>query len=258
MHAGSFRWSPTVHRPDPGVEFAAATIALSGVAMVLLVAGASALGQSVSPLSWYLTRAAGLTLYLLLWVTTVLGLGLTTTIFDRVVRRSLVFSLHGFATQLAYGFLALHLISLAADPTVNFGPRELLVPFAASWRQPWTGFGVIAAALTVVIGVSFAVRRLTGYRAWRWLHWLTIPLFAMALAHAAGSGTDAAQTWAQLLYVVTGGAALVMLAIRIALGPRRPQPLPAPTVVPLDRLTRLTPARPGLSAGSTGAQERVA
>jgi hypothetical protein len=244
MHVASFRWSRTVNRPDPAGEYAAATIAVAGLGMLLLVAGAAATGHSVSPLTWYLTRAAGVTLYLLLWAATVLGLGLTTTLFDRVGGRALIYSLHAYATQLAYGFLALHLITLAADPTVHFGPRELFVPFAAAWREPWTGFGVLAAELTVLIGVSFGLRRLTGFRAWRLLHWLTIPLYAMALMHAAGSGTDAGQSWAKLLYIATGAAAALLLLTRIFLGPRRPQPLQPRQPAPLDRLTRLTPARP--------------
>jgi predicted ferric reductase len=127
----------------------------------------------------------------------------------------MVFSVHAFITQVAYGFLALHLLSLAADPTVDFGPRQLLVPFAAGWREPWTALGVLAGELTIVIGVSFAAKRLIGQRAWRALHWLTFPLYGMALLHGVGAGTDTQASWAIALYLGTGATVVLFSFYRL-------------------------------------------
>jgi hypothetical protein len=154
-------------------------------------------------------------LYLVLWVSTLTGLGLTTALLDRWGGRGIVFSVHAYITQIAYGFLALHLLSLAADPTVDFGLKQLLVPFASGWREPWTGLGVIAGELTIVIGGSFAVRRMIGQRTWRVLHWLTFPLYGMALLHSLGAGTDSRMPWAGALYLTTGAVVVLFSFYRL-------------------------------------------
>jgi predicted ferric reductase len=202
-----------------------------------LVAGAALTGRSTSPVTWYLARASGMTLYLLLWFSTLLGLGLTTTLLDRFGGRGVVYSLHRFVTSLAYGFLSLHVLSLAADSWMAFGPVALVVPFASPWREPWTGFGVIAGGLFVAIGGSFALRRYLTYRTWRALHWLAFPLFGLALAHGIGAGTDSSTVWAQGIYWVSGLSVLWLAAYRALVGRRAhpPEPASAPQP-PFDRL----------------------
>jgi predicted ferric reductase len=179
------------------------------------------LGRSPSPVTWYLARAAGIVLYLLVWVAVVTGLGLTTGLLDRWPGRGVAFSLHAFATSLTYGFLAQHLLSLAADTTVRFTPHALLVPLASGWREPWTGFGVLAAALTIVIGVSFALKRVIGQRAWRALHWLTFPLYALALLHGIGAGSDTGAPWMTALYLATASTVVLFASYRLLRGGAR-------------------------------------
>ena len=202
-------------RPEPAGGYAVASIAGSALGVAALLAAAAVLGRSASPVTWYVARASGIMLYLVLWVSTLTGLGLTTALLDRWGGRGIVFSVHAFITQLAYGFLALHLLSLAADPTVDFGPKQLLVPFSAEWREPWTGLGVIAGELTIVIGASFTARRMIGQRTWRILHWLTFPLYGMALLHGLGAGTDSRTPWASALYLATGAVVVLFSFYRL-------------------------------------------
>jgi hypothetical protein len=216
-------------RPEPAGGYAVAVLAGSGVGVAALMALAIWLGRSPSPVTWYLARASGIVLYLLVWVAVVTGLGMTTTLIDRSPGRGVTFSVHAFATQLTYGFLALHLLGLAADPTVRFGPRALLVPFATTWREPWTGFGVLAGQLTVLIGVSFAVKRLIGQRAWRALHWLTFPLYALALLHGLGAGTDAGTPWMDALYLLSGSVVVLFSSYRLLRCGSRTRP---PSITP--------------------------
>jgi sulfoxide reductase heme-binding subunit YedZ len=207
--------SPSPARPEPAGGYAAGLLAGGSLAMLVLIAAAAVWGRSVSPVTWYVARASGITLYLVLWLSVMVGLGLTTSLLDRWGGRGVIFSLHAFTTQLAYGFLALHLLSLAADPTVRFGLRDLLVPFAATVREPWTSFGVLAGELTVLVGVSFSVKRLIGQRAWRALHWLTFPLYALALLHGLGAGTDTRTPWMAALYLTTGAAVVLFTGYRL-------------------------------------------
>jgi methionine sulfoxide reductase heme-binding subunit len=221
---------PRATRPEPAGGFGVAALAGSAFLVAALVVAAVALGRSVSPVTWYVARASGFALYLMLWISMLAGLGLTTGLLERWLDRGVVFSLHAFATQLAYGFLALHLLSLVADPTVRFGPRELLVPFASGVGEPWTGLGVLAGQLTVIIGASFAVRQRIGSKAWRALHWFTFPLYALSLLHGFGAGTDARQPWAELLYLATGAQVVGFILYRLfRRGARSPRPSAPPT-----------------------------
>lgn len=240
----------TVSQPDPVGGTVPAIIAASGAVFVGLLAWSRFSGQSLSPATWYLTRAAGLSLYVILWATVVLGLGMTTRTIARLgMRKSVIYSLHGYLTGLSYGFLALHLISLAADPFSHYSLAELLIPFRNPWREPWTGFGVIGAYLTVLLGGSFALRRIIGFRAWRAMHWLTFALYLMALAHGLGSGSDTGTWWARLLYAATAGSIAWLVIVRVRHGRRRDTPLLAPSSVPFDRFApEPRPARPAASA----------
>jgi hypothetical protein len=202
-------------RPEPAGRFPGALILGSALGVAVLLVAAAVLGRTPSPITWYVARASGIMLYLMLWGSTLTGLGLTTALLDRCGGRGMVFSIHAFITQMAYGFLVLHLLSLAADPIVDFGPRQLLAPFASGWREPWTGLGVLAGGLTIVIGGSFAAKRLIGQRAWRALHWLTFPLYGMALLHGVGAGTDTHTPWASVLYLITGATVVLFSLYRL-------------------------------------------
>jgi len=177
---------------------------LGSIAILAVIAVISeSTGRSLSHVNWYITRSSGFTLYLLLWLVVMLGLGLTTGLLDRFGGRGVVFSLHRFATDLSYGVLALHMGALVFHDWIRFDLRDLLIPFASGLREPWTGIGVIAAWLFVLIGVSFGLQRWIGQRGWRVLHYASFPLFVIALAHGLGAGSDTVSLWAQGLYALT-------------------------------------------------------
>ena len=208
-------------RPDPAAGYSLAVLPGSGILVAALVALAAWLGRSPSPITWYLARAAGIMLYLLAWTAVVTGLGMTTALFDRWPGRGMVYSLHAFATNLTYGFLSLHFLSLAADTTVRFAPQQLLVPFASGSREPWTGFGILAGGLILLVGASFSLKRFIGQRAWRALHWLTFPLYLLALLHGVGAGSDTRTPWMAAIYLATGSAVVLLASYRLLRGGAR-------------------------------------
>lgn len=206
---------------EPGERYRIfALLAVDGFAVLLLVI-AWLTGSSLSPLTWYLVRSSGLSLYLLLWISTVFGLGMTTGLFDRFPGRPLVLMLHRFSTELAYAALALHLFGLVLDSYVQYGIADLLIPFRAAGGDLWTGFGVIAAWATILIGVSFSLRNLIGQRAWRLLHYGSFPLYLLALFHGLGSGTDTGTDVIFVGYLVTLGTVFFLTTYRILRGKER-------------------------------------
>ncbi len=213
----------TANRPREHEAAESAWMLLGPLGVLVVALGLAALlallglmGLSPSPLTWYLARASGLTLYLLLWLSLVSGLGLTTRLLDLLGGRRVVWDLHRLATELAYSFLALHVLSLAADPSVPLGATGVLLVSQTSVRQPWTDIGIVTAYGFTVVAASFSLRRLIGNRIWRALHYATFPLWVTALLHGLGAGTDTGRPWAILLYVTTAAVAALMTASRLA------------------------------------------
>lgn len=187
---------------------------------------------SLSPATWYIARSSGLVLFGLSWVLMISGLSTTTKLLDSVWGRHLQYSVHTYALQLWGGFLLMHVVSLLVDPTVSMGPASMVVPWTSGIREPWTGFGVLAAEITIVVGGSAWLRRWLGFALWRAVHWLSFPVFILGLLHGLGSGSDAASGPVRVMYLLAASTVLLMTCYRVARGNARQN----------DRLNRRHPA----------------
>src|SRR3990170_107000 len=93
---------------------------------------------------WYLARAFGVVAFLLVTLSTSLGLLISTRLGDRLFERAWAFELHKFAWLLGLGFLGLHMAVLLPDPWTRFRVIDLLVPATSAYR-PWAvALGVLA------------------------------------------------------------------------------------------------------------------
>lgn len=158
------------------------------------------------PTFWILARASGLTAYILITASMVAGLVVKSRPFGAALKAASAVDVHRFLTSLALGAVAVHALTLVLDSTVQIGLRQLLVPFTASYRPLWTGLGVLAAELAVVVAVSFPLRKRIGGRAWRRLHWATYAIFALATAHGLAAGSDSGRPWVFDIYLGSVGA----------------------------------------------------
>jgi sulfoxide reductase heme-binding subunit YedZ len=164
---------------------------------------------------WYLSRAAGFTAYLLLFVSVALGISMGTRLTDRVARRNTVFDLHRFTTILALLFTLFHVYILLGDSYFNFNVWQLSIPFLTPYRTWQTAVGVTSIYMLLLLVISFYVRQFIGYRAWRTLHYLTFALFAGATLHGLSAGTDTSQAWAKLIYIVSGAGTVALIMYRV-------------------------------------------
>ncbi len=158
------------------------------------------------PTFWILARTSGLTAYVLITVSMLAGLVVKSRPFGAALRAASAVDVHRFLTSLALGAVAVHGVTLVLDSTVKIGLLQLLVPFTASYRPLWTGLGVLAAELAIVIAVSFPLRKRIGGRVWRRLHWATYAIFALATAHGLAAGTDTNRPWVFDIYLGSVGA----------------------------------------------------
>lgn len=179
------------------------------------------------PTFWLLARATGLTAYVLLTASVLAGLVVKSKPFGKSVKPATAVDLHKLLALLGLVALAMHGITLVLDRTVEIGLGALLVPGLAPYRPLWTGLGVLAGELMLIVYVSFALRRRIGQKNWRRLHWATYAIFVFSTAHGLAAGTDSAQPWAMQMYLGAVGAVAFATAWRAFAGPPRPAPAPA-------------------------------
>jgi sulfoxide reductase heme-binding subunit YedZ len=182
---------------------------------------------------WYLTRAAGIMAYLLLWLSTVWGLVIPSKLFGEVLSGEFSFDFHKFISLFSLGFLGLHIFVLTADRYLPFTVAQILVPFIAPYRPLWVGIGVIAFYLTLLVTVTFYLRKQIGMKAFRVIHYTSLLAYFAAVLHAVMSGTDSSLPAVSLLYLGTS-AVVVFLTVYwlVRLWVSRSvtsQPLPTPS-----------------------------
>lgn len=239
------RVTEPVQLPDAAGKLSTALFLAVPLAFAMMIAYAMFSGRSLSPVTWYLTRATGITLYLLFWGVVVVGMGQTTRFFDRIASKATLLSLHTYLSQLSYAFLGAHLFSLVIDQHLPFSVEQLVVPFGASTAEPWTGFGILAMYLFIIVVASASLRRYIPYKMWRLLHVLAFPMYALSLMHGLGAGTSSSSLAMQLVYLLTASWVVLLSFIRIALWrPDRQSPQPMSSKKPFDRMggqTKLSP-----------------
>lgn len=173
---------------------------------------------------WYLTRAAGLVAYLLLFLSVVFGLLMTGDLVGRRLTRFSAYDLHRFLTLLALAVTAFHALIVLPDGFIGFSVWDVAVPFVSSYRTSYMAAGVFGLWLMALFVATFYLRPLVPYKAWRLLHYATFAAFTLALVHGAGAGTDTQQVWARDLYAVTGFVAFDLVVYRVLRGGARGVP----------------------------------
>jgi sulfoxide reductase heme-binding subunit YedZ len=187
------------------------------------------------PTIWLIARASGLVAYVLLTTSVLAGIILKSRPFGRHLRGITAMEIHRTLSFLGLAAIGLHGTALVLDQAVHIKLADLLIPGLAPYRPLWTGMGVVAAELMVALIVSFPLRKVFGFKAWRKLHWVSYGTFVLAAAHGIKAGTDTGRAWTDALYI--GSLGLVAAAITwramtsgaAAAPQRRPAPVAQPT-----------------------------
>ncbi len=178
---------------------------------------------------WYVTRAAGIIAYLLLWLSTVWGLAVTSKIFDPLLARAFTYDMHQFISLLGIVFTAVHVVVLVADRYLPFSIAQVLIPFIAPYRPVWVGFGIIGLYLTLLVTVTFYIRQYIGQKSFRVIHYASFAGYLAVTLHGLMAGTDSALGVMQFVYAATALVVVFLtvywLAMRLL---NRPAPEKAP------------------------------
>lgn len=158
---------------------------------------------------WLAGRASGLVALVLVTVSVAIGLTMAGKLMRRPGLAKKLMALHEQTALAGLVAIAVHGIALLGDPWLHPGLAGVAVPFALGFETAFTGLGVIAGYLAVLLGLSYYARRRIGTRLWRKAHRATVVVWLLGLVHALGAGTDASTAWfrwwAMLTTPVIGG-----------------------------------------------------
>lgn len=188
---------------------------------------------------WLASRAAGIVAFVLIASAVMLGLFMAARIARRPGQGRILVKVHEQIALAAIAAIVLHGALLLGDPWLHPGLSGVLVPFTISYRPAWTGLGIFAGYLAVILGPTYYLRRRIGARRWRQIHKVTVVVYVLALIHALVSGTDGASLWFRTLAALT----LVPIAILLPLRYRRSARLPAVRSQKPPRARRSAPAQ---------------
>jgi len=176
---------------------------------------------------WYMGRASGFVAFGLLSASTLLGLGVSSRVFDGLLLRPWVFDMHQFLSIFVLAAMAFHALIFLPDPYAQFSIVELMVPFASAYRPLAVGLGVIVLYGSLIVTASFYIKQWLGQRGWRLMHYASFALFAGALVHGATAGADSHQAWAQIVYLGAGLGVMFFTFFRILAVRRQTRSNPA-------------------------------
>ncbi len=167
---------------------------------------------------WYIARSTGIVSWALVAAAVIWGLLLSTRLLNGRPAPKWLLDLHRHLGGIAVVFTGLHLVGLVADNYSHFGPADLLVPFANTWKPLPVALGVVAMYLLVAVeGTSLAMKRMPR-RWWRGIHMTSFGVFWLGTIHGITAGTDAANPALWLTYLATGGIVLFLILVSILSG----------------------------------------
>ncbi len=182
------------------------------------------------PVAWIVARAAGLVAFGLLTLSVWLGLAMSTRLLGPRRQKSLL-AWHRTIVWTGLSMLALHVGALLFDPTLHFGLGSVLVPFMSHWRPGAVAAGVVTGWLSLMLALSFRMRKWIGQRGWRRLHYASFAAFFLSLVHALSAGTDLANATGPIVAALAAAPVIFLTFVRMLLPKSQPprQAIPAAT-----------------------------
>ena len=182
---------------------------------------------------WLASRSAGIVAFVLIATAVVLGLVMAGKMTSRPgLKRNLV-KIHEQVALAALVAIGAHGVLLLGDGYLRPGNTGISIPFTLPYRPLWTGMGILAGYLALILGPTFYLRRRIGARRWRQIHRATVVVFVLAVAHSLGSGTDGASLWFWVMVFACAALVAGLLVVRYGRkAPRRAKPPPRPAPVP--------------------------
>jgi methionine sulfoxide reductase heme-binding subunit len=183
---------------------------------------------------WIASRSLGVVALIMVSISVGMGLAMATRMAKGPGAMVRLKQAHEATALAALITIAAHGLALLGDTYLRPGLAGIAIPFVMQHRPLWTGLGVIGGWLAALLGLTFYVRRWIGPRLWRRMHRWTLAVYALAVVHTLGAGTDARSAWLLVIVIATVLPIVVMAGIRMLpadepQGPRRRRQIPLPS-----------------------------
>jgi sulfoxide reductase heme-binding subunit YedZ len=181
---------------------------------------------------WIASRAFGVVALVLVAVSVGLGLAMAMRAAKGPGAMAKLKQAHEATALTALILIAAHGLTLLGDTYLRPGLSGIAIPFVMAHAQFWTGLGVVGGWLAAILGLTFYARRWIGPKLWRQMHRWTLAVYALAVVHTLGAGTDARSLWLLIILIVTAAPLALMAAIRL-LPSEKPAGRPSRRRIPL-------------------------
>jgi sulfoxide reductase heme-binding subunit YedZ len=183
---------------------------------------------------WIASRAFGVVALVLAAVSVGLGLAMAMRSAKGPGAMAKLKQAHEATALTALIFIAAHGLTLLGDSYLRPGLSGIAIPFVMTHARFWTGLGVVGGWMAAILGLTFYARRWIGPKLWRQMHRWTLAVYALAVVHTLGAGTDGHSLWLVIILIATVAPLAVMTAVRLLPAdtptgrpPRRRIPLPS-------------------------------
>lgn len=163
---------------------------------------------------WLVSDASGIVALVLISLSVVVGLAMAARVLKRPDVRRASARLHEHVAVAALAAIAAHGLTLLGDHWLRPGWRGITIPFALAYRPGFTGIGVIAGYIAVLLGPSFYLRRRIGARRWRKLHRGIVVVWILSVVHALGAGSDASKLWLRVVVLIPVAPIVYLFVVR--------------------------------------------
>lgn len=167
---------------------------------------------------WLISRASGVVSLVLVTLSVLMGLSMAARTLRRPGLKRTVVRLHEQVAITALCAIAVHGFSLLGDRWLRPGLRGITIPFAMSYRPMFTGIGIVAGYLVVLVGPSFYLRRRIGAARWRKVHRVSLAIWVLSVVHTLGAGSDSPKLWLRCVVLTPTAPIVYLLVLRVTRG----------------------------------------
>src|SRR3954470_8534484 len=168
------------------------------------------------------SRAAGIVALILVTISVAIGLMMSAKLMRKRGLGPKLMAIHEQTALAGLIALSVHAVTLLGDPWLHPSLAGISVPFEMGYRTFFTGLGIIAGWLAVLLGLSFYTRRSIGPAVWRKAHRATVVVYVLGVVHTIGAGTDGSTAWLGWFMALTA-IPMALLFLRRVVG-RKPAP----------------------------------
>ncbi|WP_025727042.1 ferric reductase-like transmembrane domain-containing protein [Heyndrickxia ginsengihumi] len=167
---------------------------------------------------WTVSRAAGITSYLLLFVSVMTGMSAHYH-FMKAKTKARMNLIHQSTGWFGMLFGMTHGLILIFSTYQSFSILEVIIPFASKTHPLLIGIGTLALYVMIILIVTSDYMKVLGRKTWKTIHFLAFPAFISAFFHSVLLGPDSHYPFMMFLYCLTAIITVVALICRIAVRP---------------------------------------